>query len=47
MEPLKLILLEHLKTDGIIGIAGSGVLIFSLAAVDTEANKKCLYNNRD
>lgn len=40
MEPLKLILFEHLKTDGIISIAGSGVLIFSLAAVDAEAIKK-------
>lgn len=46
MELLKLILFEHLKTDGIIGIAGSGVLIFSLAVVDAETIKKFLYNNR-
>lgn len=46
MEPLKLILIEHLKTDRLTGMAGSGVLIFSLAAVDADAIKKILYNNR-
>lgn len=40
MEPLKFILFEQLKSDGIIGIAGSGVLISSLAAVDAEIMKK-------